>query len=60
VLAERVKAKLPDIKVLFTTGYSRAAALEDGTLDRRMALLSKPFTIEQLATKIRNALDTPA
>jgi signal transduction histidine kinase/CheY-like chemotaxis protein len=60
VLAERVKAKLPAIKVLFTTGYSRGAALEDGTLDRRMPLLSKPFTIEQLATKIRNALDTPA
>jgi signal transduction histidine kinase/ActR/RegA family two-component response regulator len=60
VLAERVKAKLPGIKVLFTTGYSRGAALEDGTVDRRMPLLSKPFTIEQLATKIRHALDTPA
>jgi signal transduction histidine kinase len=59
-LAERVKAKQPGIKVLFTTGYSRGAAVEDGALDRRIPLLSKPFTIEQLATKVRNALDTPA
>jgi hypothetical protein len=32
----------------------------DGTWDRRAPLLSKPFTVEQLAAKIRNALDTPA
>lgn len=60
VLAERVKEKQPGIKVLFTTGYSRGAALMDGTWDRRAPLLSKPFTVEQLAAKIRNALDTPA
>jgi len=60
VLAERVKEKQPGIKVLFTTGYSRGAALMDGAWDRRAPLLSKPFTVEQLAAKIRNALDTPA
>jgi CheY-like chemotaxis protein len=60
VLAERVKEKHPEIKVLFTTGYARGAALVEGEWDRRAPLLSKPFTIEQLAAKIRNALDTPA
>jgi signal transduction histidine kinase len=60
VLAERVRAKQPGVKVLFTTGYSRGAALADGALDRRLPLLPKPFTIEQLASKIRNTLDTPA
>ena len=56
-LAERVKERQPGIKVLFTTGYSRGAALEDGTLDHESSLLSKPFTVEQLAARIRRTLD---
>jgi signal transduction histidine kinase/CheY-like chemotaxis protein len=60
VLAERIREKRPGIKVLFTTGYSRGAALADGATDRSAPLLSKPFTIDQLASKIRNALDAPS
>jgi signal transduction histidine kinase/CheY-like chemotaxis protein len=60
VLAERVKERQPAIKVLFTTGYSRGTALVDDAGDRRAPLLCKPFTVEQLAVKIRSALDSPA
>jgi signal transduction histidine kinase/CheY-like chemotaxis protein len=56
-LADRIKDKRPDIKVLYTTGYTRGAALYDGILDRGAAFLPKPFTVDQLAAKIRSTLD---
>jgi signal transduction histidine kinase len=58
-LADRIKHKRPDIKVLYTTGYMRGAALYDGILDRGAAFLPKPFTVDQLAAKIRSTLDGP-
>ena len=58
-LADRIKDKRPDIKVLYTTGYTRGAALYDGILDRGAAFLPKPFTVDQLAAKIRSTLDGP-
>ena len=58
-LAERIQERQPGIKVLFTTGYARGSALGDGVLDRESALISKPFTIDQLAAKVRSSLDEP-
>jgi CheY-like chemotaxis protein len=58
-LADRIKEKRPDIKVLYTTGYTRGAALYDGILDRGAPFLPKPFTVEQLAAKVRRTLDAP-
>lgn len=55
-LADRVKQKQPEVKVLFTTGYMRGAAPYDGIADRGGALLPKPFTVEELAAKIRSTL----
>jgi signal transduction histidine kinase len=54
VLAERITALQPAIRTIFTTGYTRGI---DGTLERSAAFLAKPFTIEQLAAKVRSALD---
>ena len=51
-LADRIAAERPDIKVLFTTGYSRNAIVHNGTLDPDVQLLPKPFTVEQLARKV--------
>jgi signal transduction histidine kinase/CheY-like chemotaxis protein len=56
-LADRIKEQRPEIKVLFTTGYTQGAALYDGVLDRGAALLPKPFTVDQLAAKVRSTLD---
>jgi signal transduction histidine kinase len=58
-LAERVRTRRPGIKVLYTTGYTRDAALYDGMLDHGVPFLPKPFTIDQLAVKIRCTLDGP-
>jgi hypothetical protein len=43
--------------VLFTTGYMRGAPLYDDIADSGGAMLPKPFTVEQLAAKIRSTLD---
>jgi FixJ family two-component response regulator len=57
-LAQRAVEKLPHLKVVFTTGYTRNAIVHNGMLDPGIAFLQKPFTIDQLAAKIRQALDT--
>jgi len=56
-LAEQARRQRPDLRVLFTTGYTRNAVVHHGTLDPGVALLTKPFTIEQLAAKVRQMLD---
>jgi signal transduction histidine kinase len=55
-LADRIKALRPSVKVLYTTGYSRNAVLSPA-LDREAGLLPKPFTIDQLMSKVRQTLD---
>ena len=57
-LADAVLAKRPGLKVLYTTGYTRNAVVHNGVLDPGTNLLVKPFTIEQLAAKVRQALDS--
>ena len=57
-LAERAERARPGLKVLYTTGYTGNAALSNGLLDPGTLYLSKPFTIDQLAHKVRQALDS--
>ncbi len=59
-LAEEARRRRPDLKVLFTTGYTRNAVVHNGVLDAGVELISKPFTIEELAAKVREVLDAPA
>jgi signal transduction histidine kinase/ActR/RegA family two-component response regulator len=59
-LAEEALAARPQLKVLYTTGYTRNAIVHNGMLDADVAFLAKPFTIEQLARKVRRVLDEGA
>ena len=56
-LADEALRRRPDLKVLFTTGYTRNAVVHNGVLDPGVELLGKPFTIEELAAKMRDVLD---
>jgi signal transduction histidine kinase/ActR/RegA family two-component response regulator len=57
LLSDRARIDRPDLKVLFTTGYTRNAIVHNGMLDPGVAFLAKPFTLEQLAHKVRQVLD---
>ena len=56
-LADEARRRRPDLKVLFTTGYTRNAIVHNGTLDPGVEMIGKPFTIEELAVKVRQVLD---
>ena len=56
-LAEQARTVRPNLKVLFTTGYTKNAIVHNGTLDPGVDLLPKPFTVDQLARKVRQVLD---
>ncbi|MBL8303857.1 MAG: response regulator, partial [Ideonella sp.] len=55
-LARKARERLPDIAVLFTSGYTENAIVHGGRLDPGVELLSKPYTREALARKIRHVL----
>jgi len=57
MLADEAATVRPRLKVLFTTGYSRNAIVHHGRLDPGVRLLQKPFTFDQLATRVREVLD---
>jgi two-component system NtrC family sensor kinase len=57
-LANEVHKKRPDLPVLFATGYTRNAIIHHGRLDANVELLTKPFTTEALARKVRQVLDS--
>ncbi len=56
-LADLAREKRPDLKVLYTTGYTRNAVVHNGVLDVGVAFLPKPFVLDQLARKVRSVLD---
>ena len=56
-LAEAARALRPDLKILFTTGYTRNAVVHNGKLDEGVELIGKPFSLEALAAKIRAVLE---
>jgi signal transduction histidine kinase len=56
-LADAAAEIRPGLKILFTTGYSRNAIVHHGRLDPGVQLISKPFTFEALAARVRDVLD---
>ena len=52
-LADAVRASRPELKVLFITGYAENAVLNHGHLDLGMHVMTKPFAMEALASRIK-------
>jgi CheY-like chemotaxis protein len=56
-LADEARRRLPGLKVLFTTGYTRNAIVHHGRLDPGVEMIGKPYMFEELAARIRAVLD---
>ncbi|WP_165191744.1 PAS domain S-box protein [Caulobacter soli] len=52
-IADAARVQRPGLKILFMTGYAENAALAPGFLEPGMAMITKPFTMETLASRIR-------
>ena len=56
-LADEARRRKPELKVLYATGYTRNAIIHQGRLDAEVELLTKPFTADALARKVRQVLN---
>lgn len=56
-LAERLTGTQPSLRVLYTSGYTASAIKSNGQLEPDMVMLQKPFTMQDLADKVREVLD---
>src|SRR5258706_496773 len=56
-LAQRLATLRPELKVLYMSGYTDDAIVRHGVLASGIAVLSKPFTPDALALKVREVLD---
>jgi PAS domain S-box-containing protein len=56
-LADRLLVARPDIRVLFTSGYTDDAMVRHGVSENQLEFIAKPFTPLSLARKVRSVLD---
>lgn len=57
-MADAACISRPNLKVLFITGYAANAVLNNGHLRPGMAVLTKPFSIDVIAERIRSMIDS--
>lgn len=55
-LAGRLQRTRPGLKVLYMSGYTDDAIVHRGVLDSGTSFLPKPFSLQDLAEKVREAL----
>jgi signal transduction histidine kinase len=56
-VVDAARQKRPDLKVLFMTGYAENATIANGFLEPGMEMITKPFAVEALATRIRDMIE---
>lgn len=56
-LATRIQEHLPDIRILFMSGYTANAISHFGILDKNIDFIQKPFSVASLTAKVRSILD---
>ncbi|MBE7157643.1 MAG: response regulator, partial [Rhodospirillales bacterium] len=57
-MADAARITRPDLKVLFITGYAENAVIGNGHLEPGMHVLTKPFAIEALASRIKELISS--
>jgi CheY-like chemotaxis protein len=56
-LADLARGVQPDLKVVYTSGYTRNAIVHGGRLDSGVEIIAKPFTYQSVAEKLADVLD---
>ena len=56
-MADAGRVKRPNLNVLFITGYAENAALGNGQLSVGMTVMTKPFSMNEMAARIRSLID---
>jgi DNA-binding NtrC family response regulator len=56
-LSDEVRQRYPTLKVLVTTAYLRASSPRNNPSDHGITLIAKPFSIADLAKKVRDLLN---
>jgi PAS domain S-box-containing protein len=56
-LAERLAVTCPEMKVLYTSGYTEDTIVHRGILEEGLNFISKPYHPQELASKLREVLD---
>jgi FixJ family two-component response regulator len=57
VLAQKLHTLLPDLRILYMSGYTDDEISVHGVLAPDVTLLEKPFTLQDLARQVREVLD---
>jgi FixJ family two-component response regulator len=58
-MADRMKKTRPDLKILFTSGYTDSFIQSSGIIDKEINFINKPYSTVELARKVREILDNP-
>ena len=57
-LSRRIEKTVPDLKVLFTSGYTANVIAHQGILDENVHFIQKPFSKRDLAAKVVQVLES--
>ena len=60
MVADRIVESQPGVRVLFMSGYDHTNVVQRYVVEKGYALLTKPFTPDQLAKKVREVMEGPA
>ena len=56
-MVQEIRKKYPDIKVIFISGYAEDAFVDEYGTDNNFNFLAKPFTLKQLALKVKEVME---
>jgi CheY-like chemotaxis protein len=56
MLADKLTEIQPDLKVLYISGYDNTHVVQKYVVEKGHALLSKPFTVEEIQAKVREMI----
>lgn len=56
-VAEKIQNLIPEVKILFTSGYTSNHIVHNGVLEKGINFINKPFSIHDLLSKVRQVME---